>query len=392
MGESKKKIAIIGVGGLAKVYAMRCRDLGIESHCFSWGKRNDDDAFDFYHEISITKTLEIVRVCKSLEISGVIPTTEATFLPAAKIASDLNLNGNPVEVAAVMSNKFHNREAVKNLECVKQPRYWRLEDVRDIQTVKFDYPAIVKPTSEAGKRGVAVLRNPDDLNSAIAYSESEPNRAHEVILEELLPWSPEYCVESLSFHGKNYIIQVTQKDIDNGPHCAELGHHQPAELPGYMRKRVETAIDAILTAVGIQNGPCCTEIRIVNNDIYFIELNARAGGDFVAYPLAELSTGYPYITGIIQAALDELEPIDTSKFESNYAGVCFITSQTANLKPLFDKCQDFDWCYEKHEVGNDLKALTHNDASKQNYFIYFSKEKRPVRPMLTWSSSENRPA
>lgn len=381
-----KKIAIIGTGGLASVYARRCEELGIESHCFSWGPCPDTGVFDFYHEISITEVAAIADICRALGIAGVIPTTEATFLPAARIASELGLNGNPVEVAAGISNKYRNREAVSSLNCVKQPRYWRLADVHDVCSIDCDFPIIIKPTSEAGKRGVSVVKNSQDLDSAIAYSESEPNRSHEVIVEELLPWSPEYCVESLSFHGKNYIIQVTQKDIDNGPHCAELGHHQPAELPTFMRKRVEDAIDAILTATGIQNGPCCTEIRLIGDDIYFIELNARAGGDFVAYPLAELSTGYPYITGIIEAALDELNPIDTSAFEKNYAGVCFVTSQSKDLESLFEKCQDYDWCYAKHEVSKDLKALTHNDASKQNYFIYYSKTARPVTPRFGWSS------
>ena len=44
------------------------------------------------------------------------------------------------------------------------------------------------------------------------------------------------------------------------------------------------------------NGATHTEIKIVNGDIYLIEINARPGGDHIAHPLTMLSTGYDYLT------------------------------------------------------------------------------------------------
>ena len=58
---------------------------------------------------------------------------------------------------------------------------------------------------------------------------------------------------------------------------------------------VERAIVELLNNVGIKYGPTHTEIKIRDGRVYLIELNSRPGGDHIAYPLTELSTGYDYI-------------------------------------------------------------------------------------------------
>ena len=112
-----------------------------------------------------------------------------------------------------------------------------------------------------------------------------------VLIEEFLSGGQEYSVESLSYHGKQYIIQVTQKDSSGPPHCIELGHHQPAKLSKDEKSLVEKAVSEALSAAGITNGPCHTEIKMIDGKIYLIEINGRPGGDHIAYPLTELSTG-----------------------------------------------------------------------------------------------------
>ena len=196
------------------------------------------------------------------------------------------------------------------------------------------------------------------------------------LIEQYLVGGQEYYVESLSYHGKQHIVQVTQKDSSGPPHCVELGHHQPAALSIEKRQLVEMAVSGALAAAGITNGPCHTEIKIIDGKVYLIEINGRPGGDHIAYPLTELSTGYPYITGIIMAALNKLDESKLDHYENNYAGVYFVTTQTAYLKPIFDHCDSEKWLYKKNKVSDTLMPITHNDGFNTNYFIYFSKEKK----------------
>lgn len=373
-----KKLGIIGAGRNACILNKRAHELGIETHCFAWSKgAMAKDEVDFFHDISVMEVEEIARQCKELGVGGVVATSESTIYPTAQIAQLAGLNGNPLEVAQGITNKYRNREATKGVEGLNHPKFARIASVTDVTKAGIDFPLIVKPTSEGGKRGISVARTQEELDAALQYSGDEPNRAAAWIVEEFLEGGTEYSVESLSFHGKNYIIQVTEKESSGAPHCVELGHHQPANLSLELRAKVEDVLDRALTAVGIVNGACHTEIKIIDGEIYLIEFNARPGGDHIACTLTELSTDYPYMTGVIEIAFDEFKAIEPGQLKPYYSGIEFVTEQTAYLKPVFDTCQDKPWCYEKFQATEDLKPLTHNDGYNTNYFIYFSKTGKP---------------
>lgn len=373
-----KKLAIIGAGPMASIYAGRARELGIESHCFAWAQgavaRDDVDVF---HDISVMDIDAIEAVCRREGIGGVLPTTELTIYPTAAVAHRLGLVANDPEVAARITDKYRNRELVEHVEGLYQPRFALINTAADVAELDISYPVVVKPTAEGGKRGVTVVSSQSELADAFAYAQSEKKDASGVIVEEFLAGGTEYSVESLSYRGEHRIIQVTEKWSSGAPHCVELGHHQPANLSDALRSEVERVLSEALTAIGLRYGCCHTEIKIIDGKIYLIEFNARPGGDHISYPLTELSTGYPYITGMIQIAFDEFELPDTSSFEHNYAGVCFVTEQTKELKQIFDTCEQFDWLYEKHQATDALEQLVHNRGYDTNYFIYFSRDSRP---------------
>ena len=107
-----------------------------------------------------------------------------------------------------------------------------------------------------------------------------------------------------------------------------------------------------------------------------IEFNVRPGGDHIAWPLTELSTGYNFIKGAINIALGCFIAPDYSKFNHYYAGVYFVTKQTEWLKPVFDDCEKYDWLYNKNLVSTELQSLENNDCYGTNSIMYFSKDKR----------------
>lgn len=172
-----KKLAIIGAGHLAKIYADRCKELGVESHCFAWGKGAiARDSVDVFHEISVTEVDEILSICREIGIDGVVATTELTVYPCAYVADGLGTPGIAPEVARGITNKYRNREASKDVEGLLQPQY-RLYD-GDISSFSdgLEYPVVIKPTSEGGKRGVTVVCNQNDLKEAVAYAEKEKKK------------------------------------------------------------------------------------------------------------------------------------------------------------------------------------------------------------------------
>lgn len=370
-----KKLAIIGAGQAAINYAINAKDMGVETFCFAWEKGAlAKEVVDHFYPISVTDKEEILKVCVENGINGVVATTEITIVIAAYIAEKMGLIGIPYELSKTITDKYLNRKRTYNVDGFNHPKYLEVSEETALMNSDLSFPVILKPTSKGGKRGITVVYNKEQIHEAFKYAIEEQGNNNPIIVEEFIDGGTEYSVESLSYKGKNYIIQITQKKTSGPPHCVELGHHQPALLSQGMRAKVEKVMDEALTKLGLQNGPCHTEIKIKNDEIYLIEFNARPGGDRISYPLTDLSTGYEYIKGAISIALNIFEEPDLEKYDKRYSGIFFVTDQTKELKPLFDICEIYDWCYAKNHVCDELKSIIHNNSGGTNYFIYCSDD------------------
>ena len=373
-----KRLAIIGAGRVACSFAENAREMGVTTYCFAWEQGAiAKDAVDCYYPISIFEQERILEICRQSRIDGVVATTELTIPVAAYIAESLDLNGMPLDVAREITDKARNRAKVAHIQALAQPGYLLLPLGEEIKEPSFGYPVVVKPLAKGGKRGVSVASCRDEFLSAIAYAKEDGGADGSVLVEEFIEGGTECSVESLSYHGRHFLVQITEKVTSGPPHCVELAHHQPALLSDDVRERLGLVIADILDSLGIMNGPCHTEIIVKDGRIYLVEANARPGGDMISDPLVELSTGYPYIKGAIEIAFDDFCAIEAEDMLQHYSGICFVTEQTKHLRPLYEECEKHDWLYRKH-AGGDVAEIVHNDADAVDYFIYRSSSGRPV--------------
>ena len=365
-------LAIIGAGYMASLFATKARELGIETHCFAWDKGAVAKSLvDMFYPISITEKDEILRICRSIPIDGVVATTELTLTVANYVAMKMGLTCNPQNIMDNVTDKSWQRERCKQAKKIKQPEYIRLQTYNEAKYIlqNISFPIIIKPVAEGGKRGIEVVKNKTEFEESIRCSFDADKHNKGVIIEEYLDCGKEYSVESISYQGKHQIIQITEKISSGPPHCVELGHSQPANIQKTMRNHVISGIQEILSLIGYQNGPAHTEIKIIDEDVFLIEVNARPGGDHIAHPLTLLSTGYDYLAEAIKVALG-IKPASFNGENYQCSGVRFLTKQTAHLKALFDTCDNKDWLYEKHKETVELVELNHNDCSHTNYIIY----------------------
>lgn len=380
-----KKLAIIGGGNAASYFADACARLGVESHCFSLadGAGQTKDKVDFFYDINIFEKEKILDICKKRAINGVVATTELTIAVAAYLAEQLGLVGIPLPVAEVITDKYRNRLKIKGLQQLRSPEFAEVQSVDDIRHSDLQYPIILKPLNLGGKRGIMVVNDDAHLDEAFDFAIASVRQEPKVVIaEEFIEGGKEYSVESLSCQGVHTVIQITEKESSGAPHCVELAHHQPARLNLEMWSKVENAVSEGLSAIGLETGPCHTEIKIVGEEVYLIEFNARPGGDGIAWPLTFLSTGFPYMEAMVRVALGENLTVDVSKFERKYAGLYYVTRQNAYLKPIFDKCEQYDWCWRKFFVSEELPELKNNGLYNTNHFIYLSDEGNPVTEMI----------
>lgn len=380
-----KKLAIIGGGVMASYFGEACHRLGYEGHYFSQiDGKVDDSKVDYFHEINIFDKDGIVAICKEVGVDGVVATTELSVPITAYVANKLGLLGNAVEVAEVITDKYRNRECIKHLTDLLSPKYIEASSIDDIIKSAISYPMILKPVCLGGKRGITVVHNEDELMSAFEYATGffKNGVKPQVIVEQFLEGGMECSVESITFKGHHTIVQITQKDSSGAPHCVELGHHQPAPLSKELWDKVVRGVSSGLTAIGVENGPCHTEVKIIDGKVYLIEFNARPGGDHIWWPMVELSTGFDIIAAVAQAATGDLKPIDVTTFKHRYSGLYYVVKQTDNIKSIFDTCEKESWCWEKHFETDELYELKQNDMEHTNYIVYSSDNGDPIAELL----------
>lgn len=156
-----RKIAIIGAGPMAKIFAVNARSMGIETHCFAWEKGAvAAESVDFFYPISIFEKEEILEKCRNIGVCGIVATTELTIYIAAYISDKLGLNGISIDDAKLLTNKYRNRMSTLDVPYLNHPRFALVTSKKDILDLKFNLPFILKPNNLGGeKRNYCRQRN-----------------------------------------------------------------------------------------------------------------------------------------------------------------------------------------------------------------------------------------
>lgn len=368
-----QKLAIIGGSYLQLPLVRKAKELGIETHCFAWadGAVCKNEA-DFFYPISITEKETILEICKNIKIDGVTTiASDLAVLTVTYIASEMKLVGNPVEYAEITTNKFKMRENFLKYS-IPSPKFTEVGVSGAYDINDFNYPLIVKPTDRSGSRGVEKVDSPDMLKSAIhrALKESFSKTA---IIEEFIE-GKEISVESISYKGRHYILQITDKVTTGAPYFVELEHHQPSSLPQQTQEKVRKIVLKALDSLHIQFGASHSELKVTESgDIKVIEIGARMGGDFIGSHLVQLSTGYDFLKAVIMVALgEEIHPQITQHCCS---GVYFLCKETLpRTQQIIADHRRYPEIVEAEVTNAEIRNVECS-GDRSGYIIYQSNKK-----------------
>ena len=369
-----KKIAVIGASYLQMPLVRKAQEMGLEVHCFAWADGAVcKDVADFFYPIDVKEKEQILEVCQRVGINGII--TIAADLPVPTInyvASRMGLISNPYEYSTKTTNKYLMRQCFME-NGVPSPKFTLVKADGDYDNIRgFEFPLIVKPTDRSGSKGVEKVLDPVQLETAVKRAQ-EVSFKKEAIIEEFVT-GREISVESISFEGKHYILQITDKVTTGAPYFVELEHHQPSSLPADIQERVKTIVLKALDALNIKYGASHSELKITENgDIKVIEIGARMGGDFIGSDLVKLSTGYDFLKGVIEVALGDFE--EPKLTEQKYSGVYFLCKETERLKPLIEDYKDYPEIVKAEITDTELRNIECS-ADRSGYFIYKANNKK----------------
>lgn len=366
-----KKLAILGASYLQKPLVEKANQLGIETHCFSWDNSEAicKEIAHYFYPISVLEKELILEKCKEIKADGITTIATDICVPTiCYVAEKMNLISNSYRSGIISTNKAKMRAAFL-LNNVNSPKSIALKDFSVENFKDFDFPLIVKPTDRSGSRGVVKVSDFNELETGIKIA-LEQSIEKQVVVEEFIE-GVEVSVESVSWKGEHYIIAITDKITTGEPHFVELEHHQPSQLPEKLKEKIIVETLKALDALEIKFGASHSEFKILNNGkVIAIEVGARMGGDFIGSHLVQLSTGYDFLKGVINIALNDFEK-PMIKNES-FSGVYFLSQETDYLLPYFGTKNIFD--FEKKLQESKLSFIK-NSNERSGYLIYKSHQK-----------------
>lgn len=238
----------------------------------------------------------IERLADAERVDGVIaPGIDWPVGIAARVAEKMGLP-HPISgaVANLAVSKQKQREALANAG-VPQPAWHMVSGVEDGLPV----PSVVKAPDRQGQKGLTLVRSEGEFPDAISRA-IEESRSGSAIVEALVE-GPEVTVNAFSLRDEYHPLTVTDRLTADPPAFGvALAHVWPSEAGVQAAKVAESAVKAL----GIENGPSYTQLRIGREGPQVIEVAARLGGGHDA-ELAKLALGVDLNGLALQAALGE---------------------------------------------------------------------------------------
>ena len=368
----KKKIAILGANYQYLTFYRQTKALGYE--IYSFGRAEDDHISaeryaDYFYDISFTEKERILEICKAEGVQGVTSFLIESALPYVYyISRGLGVPCNSSECEKLTANKYTMREQMKK-KGVSIPAYKAVKSVDD--NIDIPFPIIVKPSDRGGSRGISLVRERQDYDNAIQRAMSwSPSKT--ALVEQFIE-GREFSIEAISYQGKHFILQITDKETTGAPYFVELSHHQPANLSEKQWHDIEKLVLKMLDALKVEYGASHTEVKMDANGVpYVIEMGARMGGGFITSDLVRLSTGYDFVKGVIEVATGYFsEPVFSL---SMHSGIYFLCDETKDrVLPYIEKKDDYPFIVDADIWGKIQKVQCNSDRG--GYFIYQNNDK-----------------
>ena len=282
-GERDPRLLVLGAGPAQLGLLEAARAHGI------WTAVCDRDASAPGFELAARRCLvstedepAIERLAAALELDGLIaPGTDWPVAIAARIAGKLGLPHPLIPATAVLAtNKLRQREVLAAAG-VPQPRW---EAVGDGQP-ELRGPCVVKAPDRQGQKGLSLVADGANLDEALVLAR-RTSRTGVALVEEYVD-GPEVTVIGFSARGRFLPLAVTDRITAEPPAFGvALAHVWPSPYAEAAAEVTRRAVEAL----GIENGPSYTQLRISAGGPEVIEVAARLGGGHDA-ELVEAATG-----------------------------------------------------------------------------------------------------
>lgn len=225
-------------------------------------------------------TLEMV---KQLNPALILPSGEGSLELACRLSKDLGLQTNDWEKAKLIINKFTCHELLKQagIRYIAGKKVSSKEEITQFYQ-QHNNRIVVKPEFGTASVGVFICQNQKELDHAfVEIDKLVKMPGHEntkFIVQEFTPGA-EFVVNTCTCKGKHKVtsLWLYEKKILPGfaPCYEKVTFLHPGDI---LVNEIIDYTKKVLDALGVECGPCHTELVVDNKGPVLIEVNMRIAG------------------------------------------------------------------------------------------------------------------
>lgn len=250
---------------------------------------------DKFYQESTTDKETILQIAKKENIDGIIAYASEPAAPtAAYVAEKLGLPTNPYDSVIKLCNKNLFRNFLQENKFAV-PDFFSCTEITEKEKERINgmkFPIMVKPADSSGSKGVSKVSKIAELDEAIFYARKN-SRNNILEIEEYIEKDHDYIIGGDVFVIEGKIVfwgfMNCLRDESVNP-LVPVGKFFPSEIIGRRREILKEEMQRLITALKIKFGGLNVEAVITeSNEVYFIELASRNGGNMIPDMLSVIS-------------------------------------------------------------------------------------------------------
>ena len=339
-----RKVLIANRGEIALRIVRACQELGIKSvavysdaDAHSPHVREADEAVCIGPAPAAESYLRgahLIAVAQEVEADAIHPgygfLSERAWFARAVCDAGLVWIGPPAEAIAAMGSKTAARAlALAAGTPVVPGTTTALRDAKEAAKLagEFGYPVLLKAVAGGGGKGMRLVREAAEIESALASARREAKNAFgddAVYIEKYIEGPRHVEIQVLADRHGNCIALGERECSIQRRHQKMIEEAPSVAVTPALRARMGVAAVAAAKAAGYVNAGTCEFLLDADGDFYFLEMNTRIQ---VEHPVTELVMGIDLVQWQLRIAAGEPLPYLEAPEPRGWAIQCRITAE-----------------------------------------------------------------
>src|SRR3954467_5789333 len=339
------KVLVANRGEIALRVIRACREMGIASvavysdaDAHAVHVREADQAIHIGPSPSSESYLKGDRIIEAAKQSGAEAIhpgygflSEREWFARAVRDAGLVFIGPPAEAIAAMGSKTAARQLATAANVPIVPGTTEaLRDADEGRAIaeRFGYPVLLKAAAGGGGKGMRVVREPKEMDSALdtARREAKNSFGDDAVYVEKYIVGPRHVEIQVLGDQRGTMLSLNERECSVQRRHQKMIEEAPsvAVTPAIRKAMGETAVRAA-KAAGYVNAGTCEFLLDAQGNFYFLEMNTRLQ---VEHPVTELVTGIDLVQWQMRVASGEKLPFKQDDIvPRGWAIECRITSE-----------------------------------------------------------------